>query len=202
VSRGLRYLTEADMPEGMRRAVSKAALRKGAAAKVSARAMKRSNPRRVQKEHNEQVVLFNRIAALAVNDPRYALAAKRTFAIPNGGKRSRGEAGKLKAEGVKAGVSDVFCALPVGAKHGLFLEMKALDGAAPSGDQRGWLDDSNELGYVGAWARGADAAMQVWLDYLSDAIRCAWANSRPRFWRTPRKRTPTPSGWRASFRPN
>jgi hypothetical protein len=56
------------------------------------------------------------------------------FAIPNGGLRHKAEANKLKSEGVKAGVPDIF--LPVvGNKptepdkgiplyHGLFIEMK------------------------------------------------------------------------------
>lgn len=174
MSRGLRYSTIADMPEGMRSRVSASKLRKDAVAKVAARAMKRvGQPKRQQKEHNEQVVLFNRIRALAINDPRYAFPARRTFAIPNGGARSKGEAGKLKAEGVRAGVSDVCCAYPVAGKHGLFLEMKSLEGAAPTGDQRGWLNDSLELGYAAAWARGADAGMRVWLEYLAPLMDVA-----------------------------
>lgn len=45
-------------------------------------------------------------------------------AIPNGGFRDKITAGKLKAEGVKAGIADVF--LPVARKgyHGLYIEMK------------------------------------------------------------------------------
>jgi hypothetical protein len=44
--------------------------------------------------------------------------------IPNGGHRSKSQAGKLKAEGVKAGVPDVF--LPCARKgwNGLYIEFK------------------------------------------------------------------------------
>jgi len=47
------------------------------------------------------------------------------FAIPNGGHRHISVAKKLKKEGVKAGVSDVFIAFPYGSKHGLWIEFKA-----------------------------------------------------------------------------
>jgi len=48
-----------------------------------------------------------------------------TFAIPNGGLRYWGTARKLKAEGVKPGVSDVFVARASNGKHGLYIEFKA-----------------------------------------------------------------------------
>ncbi len=44
--------------------------------------------------------------------------------IPNGGERNLAVAGKLKAEGVKAGVWDLFLPLPRGGYHGLYIEMK------------------------------------------------------------------------------
>jgi hypothetical protein len=45
-------------------------------------------------------------------------------AIPNGGEREIIVAGRLKAEGVKAGVWDVFVPVPVGQYHGCYIEMK------------------------------------------------------------------------------
>lgn len=123
-------------------------------------------PRR-DEEHNEQVVFFNRVMALAANAGAvYAVAARRTFAIPNGGARSKREAGRLKAEGVRAGVSDVFCALPRGGWSGLFIEMKSSTGTA-SKEQRQWLEESNSVGYLGVVCRGADEAFTVWKAYVS-----------------------------------
>jgi len=49
---------------------------------------------------------------------------KTAFAIPNGGKRDLREAANMKAQGVKAGVYDVFIPVPRGPWHGLFVEMK------------------------------------------------------------------------------
>lgn len=52
------------------------------------------------------------------------LIAGRTFAIPNGGHRHIKVAAKLKAEGVMAGVWDVFVAVPSAKYGGLFIELK------------------------------------------------------------------------------
>jgi hypothetical protein len=47
------------------------------------------------------------------------------WAVPNGGKRSKAEAARLKAEGVIAGVFDVTLAVARGGFHGMFIELKA-----------------------------------------------------------------------------
>jgi hypothetical protein len=48
------------------------------------------------------------------------------FAIPNGGKRNIREAARFKRQGVRAGVSDLFLAVPLFQHRwgGLFIEMK------------------------------------------------------------------------------
>lgn len=125
-------------------------------------------PRR-DSEHNEQVVFFNRIRTLAMNDARFELAARRTHAIPNGGGRSKREAGRLKAEGVTPGVSDIFLALPAGIFHGLYIEMKSLTGYA-SREQREWIADSVQLGYAGTVCRGAGEAFQIWKSYVEGSL--------------------------------
>jgi len=55
---------------------------------------------------------------------QYPNLASLLFAIPNGGLRNIKVATKLKAEGVLAGVPDLFLAFPKHGLHGLFIEMK------------------------------------------------------------------------------
>lgn len=47
--------------------------------------------------------------------------------IPNGGFRNKAEAARLKRQGVKAGVADIFLPVPRGDRHGLYIEMKVGD---------------------------------------------------------------------------
>lgn len=153
-------------------------LREGARANLEGRrtpapALKATEPAKKRRssrdeEHKEQVVFFNRIRTLAMNDPRYVVAVDRTYAIPNGGARSKRAAGRLKAEGVRAGVADIFCSVPVGAEHGFYLEMKSREGF-PSREQRSWLTNSAHLGYRAACCRGADEAFAAWRAYVDGA---------------------------------
>lgn len=55
------------------------------------------------------------------NFPQYR---RLLFHIPNGGKRTKIEASRLKAMGVLPGVPDLFLALPSGGYHGMFIEVK------------------------------------------------------------------------------
>ena len=50
------------------------------------------------------------------------------FAVPNGGMRNIIVAKKLKSEGVKAGVADLFLMLPNKIFSGLFIEVKTSNG--------------------------------------------------------------------------
>jgi hypothetical protein len=55
-------------------------------------------------------------------------------------------ANKLKAEGVRAGVPDVFLAVPSGGYHGLFIEMKTSKGRI-SDSQVAWFNKLESVGY-------------------------------------------------------
>ena len=72
-------------------------------------------------EHQEQVHVINWFALMAPNN---SFDPKLLFAIPNGGRRDRVSGAKLKEEGVRAGVPDLFLAIPVGCHHGMFIELK------------------------------------------------------------------------------
>ena len=91
----------------------------------------------------------------------------RLHSIPNGGHRSRATAGRLRAEGVLAGVSDLCLPVSRGVYHGLYLELKALDGDPPTKAQVAWLESSRSAGYAATWCRGAQAAIDIITTYLA-----------------------------------
>jgi len=113
-------------------------------------------------EHQEQVNLFTWVE---VNQHRYPDLAK-MFAIPNGGDRHIVVAAKLKAEGVRKGVPDIF--LPVARLdyHGMFIEMKRLERGRLSADQRLRLNQLHEDGYYCVVAYGWVHAVNVICVYL------------------------------------
>ena len=70
------------------------------------------------------------------------------FAIPNGGKRSKSEAGKFRAEGVKSGIPDL-CLIMSGFAY--FLEVKRpKNGKSPKGrlteNQKNMIDKLTDNG--------------------------------------------------------
>jgi len=88
-----------------------------------------------QTEHDEQVKLFQWAKLQSSKHPHLSMM----FAIPNGGQRNIVTATKLKAEGVKSGVPDIFLAFPSQGFHGLFIEMKSSKGRL-SENQVEWKD--------------------------------------------------------------
>jgi hypothetical protein len=116
----------------------------------------------VASEHDEQV---NLIARCNLNLHKYP-ELQLLFAIPNAGAGAQsGQAGKMKAEGVKSGVPDL--CLPVARRdyRGLFIEMKTAVGKV-SDEQRDWIRALNDGGYYACVCRGQDEAMKVLLWYL------------------------------------
>ncbi len=61
-----------------------------------------------------------------------------TFAIPNGGKRSKKVAQEMKEEGVRKGVFDLFMVYANHGYNGLFIEMKTPTGTL-SKDQKSFM---------------------------------------------------------------
>ena len=90
------------------------------------------------------------------------------IAIPNGGGRSKIEASILKAEGVKAGVSDMFLAYPANGFNGLWLEFKTQEKLSKvSEKQQNWLDLMQSVGYKTGVPRSLEEAIKMVQDYLS-----------------------------------
>lgn len=91
--------------------------------------------------------------------------------IPNGGSRKNAYEGwRLKEQGVRAGVSDLFLPVARGTYHGLWLEFKAAPpyDAAVSASQREWLTLMAGQGYAAHLCRGVPEALAVLSDYLND----------------------------------
>lgn len=98
------------------------------------------------------------------------------FAVPNGGARSKATAGKLKAEGVVAGVADLILLVPKCVKanddegwyntiFALCIEMKTAKGRQ-SPEQKEWQAKVEEHGYKYAVCRSLEEFINTIENYL------------------------------------
>ena len=108
-------------------------------------------------EHDEQVALFRWMKAA---HPKLIM-----FSIPNAAKRSPQLANYMKAEGLLAGVADLFLMKPIGKYHGLFIEMKAAKGKV-SDQQAYFIEQANLNGYKAIVCFGFDEAHVAITNYL------------------------------------
>lgn len=116
-------------------------------------------------EHNEQVALMHwwSYASKSHGIPEHLL-----FAIPNGGDRNILVAAKLKAEGVRAGVPDLFLAVPRGRYHGLFVEMKKTKGGRIQANQKKMLEILEVYGYHSIVCHGFFEARKEIENYITE----------------------------------
>lgn len=117
-------------------------------------------------EHKEQVAVIQwwNLAHKGFGLPEFAL-----FAIPNGGHRHMLTAVRLKAEGVRSGIPDLFLAAALGDAYGnlwggMFIEMKSKEGkeSPAQTEVRQYL----VKGYRSVVANGADEAIEFIKSYL------------------------------------
>ena len=103
-------------------------------------------------EHNEQKALVK--WARLMPPPVCWL-----FAIPNGGGRSKAEAGRMRAEGVLRGVPDLLLPVARGGYHALYIEMKSPTGRL-SAPQREMIAILRGQGFAvevcRSWVEGKD----------------------------------------------
>ena len=96
------------------------------------------------------------------------------FAVPNGGNRNLKEAVRLKSQGVKPGVSDIFLPRPLhshtgGGYAGLFIEMKRTKKQGRSSvteDQKAFQVAMTVAGYKCVTCYGAEQAIAAIREYL------------------------------------
>lgn len=95
--------------------------------------------------------------------------------VPNGGKRPRGAAGKLKAMGVKPGVLDILLPLPYNGWSGLAIELKV--GSNKTTEQQDdWLEVLQASGYYTAVCYTLEAFMGHVSRFLSAASEATSAD--------------------------
>lgn len=128
---------------------------------------------RADPEHALQVGLVAWAAIVAGRYPDLALL----FAIPNAGKRTRRERGRLLDEGLKAGVWDLMLPVPRRGYHGLWLETKVDEMVPRQGRfvryrstltdaQLRWGRAMQAQGFACRVYRSLDEARQILTDYL------------------------------------
>jgi len=112
-------------------------------------------------EHQEQVMLIN-WWRMQYKQYKYHL-----WAIPNGGSRHIVTAVNLKAEGVLAGVSDLFLMIPNTKYHGMFIEMKAKTGKV-SDSQKEFMAAASSMNYLAVVCYGFEEAKEEITKYLQE----------------------------------
>ena len=113
-------------------------------------------------EEQEQMTVIQWAEYHAAKQPELKLL----YHCPNGGKRNKAEAARLKASGVKAGVPDLFLPVPRGEYHGLYVEMKVGKNRLTSA-QAAWIEALAGQGYKTAVCWGAEAAISEIRGYLN-----------------------------------
>ena len=114
----------------------------------------------------EQQYLFDWIKLQEGHNPIFA----RIYHVPNGGKRSKGVAGKLKAQGVRPGVPDICFPVARGGYNGLYIELKVIKGN-PTEEQRAWLLDLEQEGNMACVCYGWQLAADVISAYASGQLK-------------------------------
>ena len=116
----------------------------------------------VDREGQEQAALMRELQL------RYPAVFELMYHVPNGGLRVKAVAGKLKAQGVKAGIPDLVLTMARGGFFGLYIEFKATppNDAAISPSQHECIRKLNEQGYLAVVCRGHFDAMEQIRAYL------------------------------------
>lgn len=96
----------------------------------------------------------------------YRIPSHLLFSIPNGGRRDPKSMVFLKREGLRNGVCDLFLSVPCGRWHGLYVELKT-DTGRVSDEQKAFIDDVCDRGYVAVICRSEEDAKKMILEYLA-----------------------------------
>ena len=92
------------------------------------------------------------------------------YHIPNGGRRDAITGARLKAEGVVAGVPDIFLAVPRQGFHGLYVELKRQKGGSLESSQEDIIARLRQAGYRVEVCMGWWEAREAIENYLTGEI--------------------------------
>ena len=87
--------------------------------------------------------------------------------VPNGGYRGRITGARLKSQGVKRGVPDIliFCSPPSKPRaHGVAIEMKRAKGGRVSKEQKEWMKNLSDRGWICKVCNGASSAKEALIE--------------------------------------
>lgn len=93
---------------------------------------------------------------------------KLIFAVPNGGRRNKIEAARMKKQGVEPGVADILCLVPNGKFNFLCLETKTQKGKQ-SEDQKDFQWQTERAGGRYVIFRSAEEGIKILQEYLKTA---------------------------------
>lgn len=107
----------------------------------------------------------SRLQQACIKWVRYQYPDLIIYAIPNGGKRNAVTGAILKAEGVLAGVADLFVAKATKDYHGLYIEMKTAKGRQAD-SQRAFEEAVTREGYRYELCRSFEQFVAIIRTYL------------------------------------
>ncbi len=119
-------------------------------------------------EHGHQAAIFCWAASSGIPELKWL------FAVPNGFYGTAAQKGKMKAEGLKAGVPDIWLPVPMrsmddnGVRNnycGLVIELK-VGKNKPTAEQSEWIDYLNDVGYYARACWNWETARDKILTYL------------------------------------
>lgn len=113
-------------------------------------------------EETEQIILIDWCNLNRFKYPELELV----YHVPNGGKRNKSEAIRLKRAGVKKGVPDLCLPVARGNYHGLYIEMKYANGKT-SKEQKEWIEKLNKQGYKAVVCNGFEEAREAIEKYIA-----------------------------------
>ena len=115
-------------------------------------------------EEQEQAAVFEWVTLMRNQYPELDLL----YHCPNGADRHPAVAAKLKRQGVKPGVPDLFLPVARSGWHGLFIEMKKRKGGRVSDEQKAWIEALTAQMYRAVVCKGCEEACDELIRYLTE----------------------------------